>query len=582
MCALHFDDGPVARPEERSGAPESGPRVHADSEAFGRFQVVADRLALRSATVGVFGLDRVGFGWFVAAGSAFATVVGVDPDAARIEAVEARGSESATAIAALHDARLGDSATALVAADVVVLALPAVGRTDAIVADAVPGLRAGQLVVVVSDDAPAAASLFMGLARAGLVPGRDVALAHAATRPGDRTSIVGADPIASVLATQFLRALQQSAQGTSVPDLDLLEPGTDSPAVELVRADPSPVVSLRDEAALVRHDATRISVLLPCRDEATTIADVVRSFRAALPLADIYVYDNASTDATAELAREAGAIVRHAPAPGKGNVVRRMFAEIDADVYVLADGDDTYDVGAAPRLIRELRTQCLDMVVGRRVEPVDAAHAYPPGHRFGNRLLTGIVQRLFGSTCEDMLSGYRVFSRRYVKSFPAFSSGFETETEMTVHALDLSMPISEVATEYRQRPEESTSKLRTIPDGLRISRFILRLFKEYEPLRFFGCLAFVCGLLAAGLAMGGRQLLPERLAGQLAIACCGLGVVLATAGVILDTVSRSRREMKRIMYLAQPYGLPRPRSSNGQMMPVDEDGVLSRPVDVTA
>jgi glycosyltransferase involved in cell wall biosynthesis len=531
--------------------------------------VIADRLALRTATVGVFGLDRVGFGWFVAAGSAFAQVVGVDPDAARIEAVEASGSESAIAIAALHDARLGDSATALVAADVVVLALPAIGRSDAIVADAVPGLRAGQLVVVVSDDAPAAAALFMGLARAGLVPGRDVALAHAAARPGDRTSIVGADPIASVLATQFLRALQQSADGTSVPDLDLLE-----------AAEPSPADSLRDATPLVECDATRISILLPCRNEATTIADVVRSFHAALPTADVYVYDNASTDATADLAREAGAIVRHAPVPGKGNVVRRMFAEIDADVYVLADGDDTYDVGAAPQLIRELRTQCLDMVVGRRVEPAGAAHAYPPGHRLGNRLLTGIVQRLFGSTCEDMLSGYRVFSRRYVKSFPAFSGGFETETEMTVHALDLAMPISEIATEYRQRPEESTSKLRTIPDGLRISRFILRLFKEYEPLRFFGLLALLSGLLAAGLAIGGTQVLTERFAGQLAIACCGLGVVLATAGVILDTVSRSRREMKRIMYLAQPYGFEQPSSSDGSE-PVGEEP-FSRAVDVTA
>lgn len=580
MSALHFEDSPVdvpdalVMPDALVGDapivnPGTGPQSQADSEAFGRFQVVADRLALRTATVGVFGLDRVGFGWFVAAGSAFATVVGVDPDAARIDAVEAQGSESAAAIAGLRDARLGDSATALVAADVVVLALPAVGRSDAIVADAVPGLRAGQLVVVVSDDAPAAASLFMGLARAGLVPGRDVALAHATARPGDRTSVVGADPIASVLATQFLRALEQSADGTSVPDLDLLE-----------------VETRRDTAPPVETDTARISVLLPCRNEATTIGDVVRSFHAALPTADVYVYDNASTDATADLAREAGAIVRHAPVPGKGNVVRRMFAEIDADVYVLADGDDTYDVGAAPLLIRELRTQCLDMVVGRRVEPPGAAHSYPPGHRLGNQLLTGIVRRLFGSTCEDMLSGYRVFSRRYVKSFPAFSGGFETETEMTVHALDLAMPIAEVATEYRQRPEESTSKLRTIPDGIRISRFILRLFKEYEPLRFFGVLTAICGLLAAGLAIGGSHLLSERLTGQLAIASCGLGIVVATAGVILDTVSRSRREMKRIMYLAQPYGpqaaCPPTGSASVGSASVGSAGAHPRPVDVIA
>jgi hypothetical protein len=221
---------------------------------------------------------------------------------------------------------------------------------------------------------------------------------------------------------------------------------------------------------------------------------------------------------------------------------------------VLADGDNTYDVAAAPMLLRELCSQHLDMVVGRRVEPIGVARSYPAGHRFGNRLLTGIVQRLFGSTCEDMLSGYRVFSRRYVKSFPAFSSGFETETEMTVHALDLAMPICEIATEYRERPEESSSKLHTVRDGVRIVRFILRLFKEYEPLRFFGCLALACGLVAGALAIGGSEVLPVRVSGQLAIAFCGLGIVLATAGVILDTVSRSRREMKRILYLAQPYG----------------------------
>ena len=195
-----------------------------------------------------------------------------------------------------------------------------------------------------------------------------------------------------------------------------------------------------------------------------------------------------------------------------------MFAEIDADIYVLADGDDTYDVGVAPELIRLLRTQCLDMVVGRRVEAADSAHVYPLGHRFGNRLLTGIVRRLFGATCEDMLSGYRVFSRRYVKSFPAFARGFETETEMTVHALDLSMPFAEVATEYRERPTESTSKLRTIPDGLRIARFILRLWKEYEPLRFFGPLALMSGLTRCGHGAFRCPAPTQTLAGQLALA----------------------------------------------------------------
>jgi hypothetical protein len=339
------------------------------------------------------------------------------------------------------------------------------------------------------------------------------------------------------------------------------EPQTDDPRVhdngDDERGDRSRVVSLRI------HDPVRIAVLLPCRNEATTIADVAQAFMTVLPTADVYVYDNASTDETADVARGAGAIVREAHQPGKGNVVRRMFAEIEADVFVLADGDGTYDVSIAPRLIHELRAQSLDMVVGRRVECSEEAESYRTGHRFGNRLLTGMVRRLFGSSCTDMLSGYRVFSRRYVKSFPAFSRGFETETEMTVHALDMMMPICEVETEYRQRPEESSSKLHTIRDGVRILRCIVRLFKEYEPLRFFGILALLCCLTSATLAAFGSQVLPVRLAGQLAIAVAGLGIVLATAGIILDTVTRSRREVKRIIYLAQPYG-PKPleRSSS--------------------
>jgi glycosyltransferase involved in cell wall biosynthesis len=311
-----------------------------------------------------------------------------------------------------------------------------------------------------------------------------------------------------------------------------------------------------DDAGVGRDpcEGVRIGVLLPCRNEAAAIGNVVRAFRTTLPSADVYVYDNASTDETAEIARSAGAIVREAPQPGKGNVIRRMFAEIDADVYVLADGDDTYEADAAPRLIAELRDHSLDMVVGRRIEGPDAAESYRPGHRVGNRVLTGIVRRLFGATCNDMLSGYRVFSHRYVKSFPAFSKGFETETEMTVHALDLMMPIREVDTDYRMRPDESSSKLRTVRDGVRILRFIIRLFKEYEPVRFFGVLALVSGILAGLFAARGSDVLPVRLSGQLAIALAGLGIVLASAGLILDTVSRSRREMKRIMYLALPYG----------------------------
>jgi glycosyltransferase involved in cell wall biosynthesis len=293
-----------------------------------------------------------------------------------------------------------------------------------------------------------------------------------------------------------------------------------------------------------------VAVLLPCRNEEATIASVVRDFRHALPDASIYVYDNASVDDTAEAAKAAGAVVREAPLPGKGNVLRRMFADIDASVYVLADGDSTYDAAAAPTLVERLRSQNLDMVVGRRVAVDDPANCFRRGHRTGNLLLTKSVHWLFGDGSEDMLSGYRVFSRRYVKSFPASSRGFEAETEMTVHALDLSLPFDEVPTIYRERPRESASKLRTIPDGLRILKFILVLCKDYRPLRFFGCLAMLAGLVGvvAGASAGGarRPWAPETV---LSVVSAMLIMVFLLAGLILDSLGRSRRELKRMLYL---------------------------------
>ncbi|MGH7211168.1 MAG: glycosyltransferase, partial [Acetobacteraceae bacterium] len=244
--------------------------------------------------------------------------------------------------------------------------------------------------------------------------------------------------------------------------------------------------------------ALRVAVLIPCCNEEVAIPKVVAAFRAALPDAVIYVYDNNSRDRTAERAREAGAVVRTERLQGKGNVVRRMFADIEADAYVLVDGDDTYDASAASEMLRLLFEQRLDMVNAARV--TDIAAAYRRGHRIGNVVLTGIVAWIFGDRLTDMLSGYRAFSRRFVKSFPALAGGFETETEFTVHALELRMPVGEVQAAYRDRPAGSASKLRTYADGLRILRTIVVLVKEERPLQFFALAALV--LLLLGLAFG--------------------------------------------------------------------------------
>ncbi|MGS1017580.1 glycosyltransferase family 2 protein [Allosphingosinicella humi] len=298
----------------------------------------------------------------------------------------------------------------------------------------------------------------------------------------------------------------------------------------------------------------RIAVLLPCYNEEAAIEQTVAGFRAALPGATIYVYDNNSTDRTREVAAVAGAIVRGERMQGKGNVVRRMFADVEADIYVMADGDATYEAAAAPILVQRLLDEQLDMVVGARRSEVE--EAYRRGHRFGNRMLTGILARIFGRTFSDILSGYRVFSRRFVKSFPALSSGFEIETEISVHALELAMPVAEVITAYGARPEGSESKLSTYRDGWRIMRTIGHLFRIERPVLFYGgfglAVAVAALVLAVPLAITYAKtgLVPRF---PTAILVTGLMIVAAMSfmcGLILDTVVRGRREVRRLAYLA--------------------------------
>jgi hypothetical protein len=299
-----------------------------------------------------------------------------------------------------------------------------------------------------------------------------------------------------------------------------------------------------------------VAVLIPCYNEEVAIGRVVEDFRQALPRARIYVYDNASTDRTAEVAARAGAIVGHEPFPGKGNVMRRMFSDVEADVYVLVDGDDTYDAAAAPSLVRTLLDNQLDMVNGARVTQIKEAYRF--GHRFGNRLLTGLVQVIFGKQFGDMLSGYRVFSRRFIKSFPAASAGFEIETELTVHALELRMKTAEVPTRYKDRPEGSSSKLNTIRDGLRILRMIGLLVKEERPLMFFSCAFLALALLSVGLATPVvLEYMRTGLVPRFPTAILSVGIMLVAflslvCGLVLDTVTHSRRELKRLAYLDIP------------------------------
>jgi len=297
-----------------------------------------------------------------------------------------------------------------------------------------------------------------------------------------------------------------------------------------------------------------IAVIIPCHNEEVAIPAVVRDFRAALPSARVYVYDNNSTDRTAEVAAQAGAIVGFEPFPGKGNVMRRMFSDIEADVYVLVDGDDTYDATAAPGMIELLLDGQLDMVNGVRVSTQKEAYRF--GHRFGNVMLTQMVAATFGRQFTDMLSGYRVFSRRFVKSFPALAKGFEIETELTVHALELRMKTAEVSAPYKERPEGSVSKLNTLRDGLRILRTIAELIKEERPVWFFGAISLVLALLSLGLALPvlteywRTGLVPRFPTAILSASIMLLAFLSLTSGLILDSVTRARQELKRLAYLA--------------------------------
>src|SRR5690242_11358098 len=283
----------------------------------------------------------------------------------------------------------------------------------------------------------------------------------------------------------------------------------------------------------------QVAVLIPCFNEAVAIPQVIRDFRAALPHARLYVYDNNSTDGTASIAAQAGAIVRHEPLQGKGNVLRRMFSDVEADIYVMVDGDGTYHAASAPRLIEALMAQQLDMVVGARAEQ---GSAYRPGHRFGNKALTRLVSMIFGRSIRDMLSGYRVLSRRFVKSFPAMSVGFEIETELSVHALELRMKIAEIDTPYGARPEGSASKLSTFRDGWRILKLVSHLTKEERPADFFGVISLILVLLSLGLGIPvvieffQTGLVPRFPTAILSTGLMILAFLMLTCGMILETV----------------------------------------------
>lgn len=307
-----------------------------------------------------------------------------------------------------------------------------------------------------------------------------------------------------------------------------------------------------------------IAVLIPCFDEALTIERVVEGFRAVLPKAKIFVYDNASTDGTAIMAKRAGAVVRNEPWPGKGNVVRRMFSDIEADIYVMVDGDATYDPSAAPRMVKLLLSERLDMVVAVRQNVFVEAHR--AGHAVANRFFNGIYRWLFGPMFSDIFSGYRAFSRRFVKSFPAISSGFEIETEISVHASQIRMPVMEIESEYGARVEGSVSKLRSLSDAIKISKTIVLLLKEIKPAQFFGTIAVILGTVSLVL---GYPILGEYLRTGLvprfptAILATGLMVLAAISlgsGMVLDSVARSRWEIKRLHYLQLPQLLPKSRT----------------------
>jgi len=300
----------------------------------------------------------------------------------------------------------------------------------------------------------------------------------------------------------------------------------------------------------------RIALIAPCFNEAGTIAQVIEDFKNAIPSILCYVFDNSSSDKTADVARMAGAEVRRVPLKGKGNVVHRMLADVDADIYIMVDGDATYDAAAAPHLVQLLIDDDLDMVVGSRVSKTEGA--YRPGHRWGNRMLTDFVGLIFGRAFDDMLSGYRVFSRRFAKSFPAHAQGFEIETELAVHALQLRMAVAEVHTVYGARPQGSVSKLNTYRDGWRILMTIIRLFKAEKPLAFFGIIFLV--MLSSALALATPLIVTYIETGLVprlptAVLCSGLALLaflLLVCGIILETVTLGRIEAKRQSYLQIP------------------------------
>ena len=318
----------------------------------------------------------------------------------------------------------------------------------------------------------------------------------------------------------------------------------------------NPVDHERRTGGGIQQRRNRVAVLVPCFNEEDSIGAVIRDFRQSLPDAAIYVYDNNSTDRTIEVAREHGAVVRAERQQGKGHVVRRMFADIEADIFILVDGDDTYDAAAAPKLVRHLLDNGLDMITAKRVAVSDEAYRF--GHVFGNRLLTGLVAHSFGRRVSDLLSGYRILSRRFVKSFPVLAGGFEIETELTVHALELGMPQDEIETKYRERPEGSESKLNTYRDGARILKMIIVLLKEERPLAFFSAVFALLAVTSVVLVWPvfieffETGLVPRFPTAILSTGIMLLAFLSLTCGFILDTVTRGRRELKRLSYLQIP------------------------------
>jgi hypothetical protein len=320
----------------------------------------------------------------------------------------------------------------------------------------------------------------------------------------------------------------------------------------------APVAAVGDVAAARPElpGGVSVAVLVPCYNEEVTVGSVVRAFREALPAATVYVYDNNSSDGTVGEATSAGAVVRREALQGKGNVVRRMFADVEADVYVLVDGDDTYEAAAAPALVGLVLDEGFDLVNGSRIS--QGEESFRRGHAFGNRLLGTLVSRVFGRPSGDLLSGYKVLSRRFVKSFPVFASGFEIETELTVHAFGLEMPTTEVALPYRERPAGSESKLSTFGDGFRIVRTIGRLLRSERPMAFFSLIALVLAVVAVvlaiplGLTFAHTHQVPRLPTAVLVTGLMILAFLSLAAGLILDTVTRGRHEAKALRYLAIP------------------------------